>query len=317
MTIRELYEFAIERGIALDPRGEAALREQMEQARAEQEALSEAARVGVDTERTRNPFGDTRIVCGDPQTQVRRIVCGIDITGAEILMADRLRDHGQPVDLVVAHHTSAIGGGLGSRRDTIWPQVKMATDFGVPEHLAWKLVSAGAQGGPERSVDFRITQIAEGLGMPLITLHSPPDLYLFAWGRKVIEEDRPRTLGDLVARSNAAPEVRWLHERGQGTEIAVGDAKDPLGRVYFAFYGGWNPTPEMFEALCDAGCGTLWVVATSGELNEVARRRKVSIVVTPHYPADNIGLNGLFDDAMARFGPFEIVPSGNYVRTIN
>ena len=55
-------------------------------------------------------------------------------------------------------------------------------------------------------------------------------------------------------------------------------------------------------------------MATSEPLNEVARKRQASIVVVPHYPADNIGLNLLFDAAMARFGAFDVVGSSNYVR---
>jgi hypothetical protein len=55
-------------------------------------------------------------------------------------------------------------------------------------------------------------------------------------------------------------------------------------------------------------------VDTSPELNEVARRRNVSIVVIPHMPADNYGLNGLFDDAMARLGDFDVVETSNFVR---
>ena len=55
-------------------------------------------------------------------------------------------------------------------------------------------------------------------------------------------------------------------------------------------------------------------MATSDDLNEVARRRHVSIVVVPHYPADNLGLNLLLDAAMDRFGAFDVVECGNYVR---
>lgn len=313
MTVRELYEFCIQRGMELDPRGPEELRSQMAAAALELESLDDKGRASFDRERLRNPFGDTRIMHGDPDTEVRRLLCGIDIDGTEVLLADALRHHGRPVDLVVAHHASAPGGGLGSRLDTIWPQVKMLTDFGVPCHLAEKLIRKNA-GGDQRSHNYKINQIAQALGLAFMTIHSPADLYLWREGERVLREDRPRTVGDLVDICDSWPEVRWLMERGKGTEVAVGDRRDPLGKVYHCFYGGWNPTPEVFEAICDADCGTLWVVATSDELNEVARRRNVSIVVVPHYPADNYGLNRLLDDAMARFGDFDVVECSNFVR---
>lgn len=314
MTVRELYDFAIEKGVELDPRGADELRRQMDAARAEHEGLDERAKALFDTERLRNPFGDTRILNGPEDAQVRRLICGIDIDGTEVLMADALGRHGRPVDLIVAHHASAPGGGVGSRADTIRPQVKMLTDFGVPEHKAEKLIRVGAAAGEERSHNFKINQIAEALGLPFMTIHSPADLYLFCEGGRVLAQDQPRTVGDLVDICDAWPEVRFLRERGKGTEVAVGDRRDPLGKVYYCFYGGWNPTPEVFEAICDAGCGTLWVLATSEALNEVARRRLVSIVVVPHWPADNLGLNMLLDDAMARFGDFDVVECSNFVR---
>jgi len=314
MTMRELYEFAIERGVALEPRGEQALRRHMADLQNEYEGLEGRAKVLFDDERTRNPFGDTRMLCGDPDTEVRRIVCGIDIDGTEILLADRLKDHGQPVDLVVAHHASAPGGGVGSKSDVLWAQVRMLTDFGVPDYVAHKLIRKAVAEPDQRSTNYKINQIAEALGMPFMTIHGPADLYLFDEGHRIIRQQQPQTVGDLVQISDSWPEVQWLMARGLGTSVAVGDLSSPLGKVYICFYGGWNPTPEVFEAICDAGCGTLWVVATSAALDEVARRRNVSIVVTPHYPADNYGLNRLFDDAMDRFGQFDVVQTSNFVR---
>ena len=314
MTLRDLYNFSIERGLALDPRGEDAIRQGMADLATEYAGLTGKAQALFDAERLSNPFGDTRILCGDLDTEVRRLVCGINIAGPELLMADRLADKGRPVDLVVGHHASAPGG-VGSRRDTIWPQVKMLSDFGLPAHLAHKLVTRGAQGGPERPFDPTIMQVAAALGMPFMTIHSPADVYLLTDSARLLADEQPRTLADLVEITDAWPEVQWTMQRGKGTEIAVGDPKDPVGKVYACFYGGWNPTPEVFEALCDAGCGTLWVVDTSAELNEVARKRNVSIVVIPHCPADNYGINRLFDDAMDRFGDFDVVECSSYTRT--
>src|SRR3990172_5519105 len=44
MTVRELYGFAIERGLDLDPRGREALARQMDEARAEYDRLDEKGR---------------------------------------------------------------------------------------------------------------------------------------------------------------------------------------------------------------------------------------------------------------------------------
>lgn len=77
MTVRELYEFAIARGKALDPRGGDELDRQMQAVRAEYDGLDEATRRRFDPERFTNPFGDTRIACGDEDATVERLICGI------------------------------------------------------------------------------------------------------------------------------------------------------------------------------------------------------------------------------------------------
>jgi hypothetical protein len=312
MTVNDLYRFAIDKATELDPRGSQELARSLERVRVEYDALDEKAKQLFDKERLTNPFGDTRIVGGDPDATVERLVCGVNIYGAEVLLADALGRHGKPVDLVVEHHPSG-GGALGSRFDTLWPQVKMLTDVGVPAHRAEKLIRKTAD-EPQRSTDYQVNQIATALGIPMMSIHSPADIFLYAEGHRILREDRPETVGDLMDICDSWPEVQWMMDRGRATQVAVGDRRDPLGKVYAVFYGGRNPTPEVFEAICDADCGTLWVVDTSDDLNEVARRRHVSIVVVPHFPADNLGLNLLFDAAMERFGEFDVVDCGNYVR---
>lgn len=314
MTILDLYEFAIERGLALEPRGEAELRGLLAQAASHAESLTGADRLKFDQARLHNPFGDTRLLSGDPGTEVHRVLCGVNVDSGELLLADRLRDCGRPVDVVIAHHASAQGGGIGSREDILRAQVRMLTDFGVPAHRAEKLILPLAQAPGQRSTDYRLNQLAEALGLPLMTIHGPADLYVYQECRRVLRDDQPRTVGDLIAISDSWPEVQWFLQRGLGSSAAVGDPAALLGRTYCCFYGGWNPTPEVFEALCDAGCETLWVMDTGEPLNEVARRRGANIVVTPHMAADAGGLNRLFDAAMARFGDFDVVGVGGFVR---
>ena len=42
-----------------------------------------------------NPYADTRILYGDPDTEVSSILVGIDLEVGEVLLADRLREKGQ------------------------------------------------------------------------------------------------------------------------------------------------------------------------------------------------------------------------------
>src|SRR5687768_882093 len=95
--------------MALDVRGEDALRRQMAAAQSEYEALPDWRRPYFDLERTRNPFGDVRIANGPEDVELRAILLGINIGLPELLLADALRAKGRPIDAVIAHHTTGIG----------------------------------------------------------------------------------------------------------------------------------------------------------------------------------------------------------------
>ena len=314
MTLRELYRAAIEVGIAADRRGSEALDQQMRGLRERFDGMSEAEKAVFDQERLSNPFGDTRIACGNPDTQLSRVLLGIDIDASELLLATELTRRGQPVDAVIAHHASAIGGGLGSKYDTAIPQVAMAVEAGVPEPRAWKLVQE-VIGTEDSSWNLRSLQVAEALDLPLMTVHSPPDACLDEAAGAQIEREQPRTVGDLVDLAAAWPECQWLKEKTRhSVTVDVGDRRAPVGKVYRCLYGGWNPTPALFEELCKAGVGTFLVVASSASFRELAPKYGASIVVIPHYPADNAGINIMLDRIMPDGDTFDIVPVSNYVR---
>ncbi len=95
MNLREIYECAFRKGIELDPRGETGVEQYLLETKAEYEVLPEEERESFDLERLSNPFGDTRIVCGDERREVRSMLVGISIGEQEILRADALKKEGK------------------------------------------------------------------------------------------------------------------------------------------------------------------------------------------------------------------------------
>ncbi len=314
MTLGELYQAAIAVGMEADPRGHDALERQMQQLAEQYQQMSEADKRLFDTERLTNPFGDSRLVCGDPDTELNRVVIGIDIDGSELLLASELTRRGRKVDAVLAHHASAIAGGVGSKYDTAIPQVAMAVEAGVPEPRVWKLIQ-DLVGTEDTSWNLRVLQIAEALQMPLMCLHSPADACVYEFMQKQIAEEQPETVGEVLDLVTAWPECQWLIDKVRhAPSLDAGNAKAPVGKVYMCLYGGWNPTPALFEELCQAGVGTFIVVASTAEFRELANKYGASIVVIPHYPADNVGYNIMLDRIMPDGDEFEVVETSNYIR---
>ena len=313
MTVREVYQFAIQRGMELDPRGKEALQANLASLRERHAALSEEDKLLFDAERLNNPFGDTRIVCGDETTEVRRMVVGIDIRGSDVLLAEALGRSGRPVDLVMSHHTSGLGNAMASAEDTMNVQVHMMMEAGVPSHVAEKIVQSDYELHPPGE-DYATVQAAEALGVPLAAVHTPCDLHNHHVVGDFLQKARPARARDIVGFLKDLPECRWLMERGVAPRCLTGSPDDSVGRAYTCLIGGWNPTPAAFKAIAEAGIGTVIAVACTDELKRIAEEHRITFILYPHYPADSVGINLFLDSLMQEAGPIDIVPCSNFIR---
>ncbi|NCO39695.1 MAG: hypothetical protein COZ06_07795 [Armatimonadetes bacterium CG_4_10_14_3_um_filter_66_18] len=313
MNLQQLYEFAIQKGMEVDPRGRESLQERLRDVREEYEELSEKDRASFDLERLSNPFGDTRIVCGDTTTEVRRAMVGIDIEGQEILAAKMLSDQGTRVDAILAHHATALGRPLASVYDTVCVQVHMMTEVGVPLHVAEKVINADA-GNREPGENYRHAALAELLGVSILGVHTPTDNYGLCFTRALVAEQQPAKVKDLTELLAELPECKDSLRKGIPPKALVGAPKDSLGdRLYYCLTGGWNPTPTALKKIAEAGVGTVVMVSATGEHEQLARDHHMNLVRFPHYPFDSLGINLLLDD-LNRESPLDVVPCSNFTR---
>ena len=97
MKIYEAYELAIRTGMSADPRPDSEVRKVLDDARETYEKLPEDRKELFDPERLWNPYSDCRFsVMADEarEMEAERMMWGIDIGSAEVLLADRLRERG-------------------------------------------------------------------------------------------------------------------------------------------------------------------------------------------------------------------------------
>ena len=313
MTLREIYEFAIRKGFEVDPRGKEALEAKLAGLRKDYEAMSEADREVFDEERLTNPFGDTRIVCGDPDREVKRAMVGIDIHGQEILAAKILSARGTEIDAIIAHHATELGRPLASVFDAMESQVPMMAEVGVPRHVAEKLVKEEAA-DRDRGENYRHVALADLLGIGIVGIHSTPDNYCLKHLQMMVADEKPRTVSDLVDLLRTLPESKDSSRKGVPPKAVVGGGKDLLGdRVYYCVTGGWNPSARAFQKLADAGVGTVVMIVATEDHKKIARESQMNVVRFPHYASDSLGINLMLDDMLAE-SPMEIVPCSNFVR---
>ena len=109
MKLREIYETAVRMGIEADPRGKEGVDEFLARTKKRVRRLPDHLKELADPEELTNPFNDTRIYVGDPDTEVTTLLGGIDMNTGEVLLADRLREKGTPIDAIYTHHPEGWG----------------------------------------------------------------------------------------------------------------------------------------------------------------------------------------------------------------
>ena len=82
-------------------------------------------------------YADTSILNGRPDTEVKKILVGIDIEVAELLLADRIRAQ-EGLDLVIAHHPE--GKAYARLHEVMQVQVDILRQAGVKEAVAKQLL---------------------------------------------------------------------------------------------------------------------------------------------------------------------------------
>ncbi len=316
MTVRDIYRNSVQIGKRFDPRGESGVAEYLRNLQAEYDSLPEDRRHTFDPERLWNPWGDTRIVTGPEDVEVRRVLVGIEIHGQEILLASELNRRGAKhrIDCIVGHHSTCLARSGANIQDIMILQVPMMVEVGVPFYKAEKVVRKDIESKslPE---NYQNAAIAENLGIPVIGIHTPTDNYGLHFTRQLVAEHQPQTVGDLVEMLQAIPEcdVACSRRTSRAPEALVGSAKDSLGTIYYCLTGGWNPSPSAFRLIAKAGVGTCVMVDASEEHKKIADEFNMSIVRFPHFPADSLGINLLLDELQLE-SPLGVVACSNFTR---
>ena len=115
MHVYDAYQLAIKTGMSKDLRPKDEVDEVIAEANAQYEALPDDRKDMFDDERLWNPYADTRFsACVElaKETPAECMMWGIDISSAEVLLADRLREKGKNISCLVAHHPLGTASGF-------------------------------------------------------------------------------------------------------------------------------------------------------------------------------------------------------------
>ncbi len=313
MKIGEIYRLAVELGMEKDPRSKEKVEELLKKEQKKYDELKDDEKKDFDLESLNNPYSDTRILYGDPEREVKRVLAGIDMETAEVLLADRLRERGTAVDLIIAHHPE--GKAVAALHRVMKLQEDVLAKFGVPINVAEGILASRiseVQRGLMPLNHNRAVDAARLLDIPMMCVHTPADNCVNDYLQRLFDEQKPETLNDVVKILKEIPEYSEAAKHSAGPTIVVGGKERRAGKIMVDMTGGTSGSENAYAKLATAGVGTVVVMHLTEKHRQEAEKNHVNVVVAGHMASDSLGLN-LFLDQLAARG-VEILPCAGLIR---
>jgi putative NIF3 family GTP cyclohydrolase 1 type 2 len=313
LKIKEIYQLAIEKGIDQDPRSRETVMKVLEKEKKFYDELKEAEKKEFDQDKLFNPYGDTRVLYGDPEHEVSRVISGIDMETAEVLLADRINGRGTKIDLIIAHHPE--GKAMAALYQVMSLQEDVLAKFGVPINVAEGIMASRINEVKRGLMPLnhnRAVDAARLLDIPFMCIHTPADNHVNTFLQKLMDERQPETLDDVIKILKEIPEYAEAVKYNAGPTIVLCSKKSRAGKIMLDMTGGTGGSDEAFGKLAIAGVGTLIVMHIGEKQRKEAEKNHINVIIAGHMASDSLGLN-LFLDELVRRG-VEVLPCAGLMR---
>jgi hypothetical protein len=222
-----------------------------------------------------------------PGENLHRVLLGLDIGTAELLMARQLA-----YDAVIAHHPV----GLPHR---VWPvyqrHVELMTAAGVPEEAARAAIQPELQAlqveGQARNYE-QVPQAARRLGMPFLNIHCPLD----ELGRRVMQGTVDELLAaqpgaSLAAVAEALADLPAARRAETDVAIRLGEPEAPAGKVLVSHAAYTNGGHRVASTCFRHGIDTvIYIHISSADLERLQADGRGQLIVTGHIVGDAFGI---------------------------
>jgi putative NIF3 family GTP cyclohydrolase 1 type 2 len=313
MKLIDVYRTAIKLGREADVRSAKEIGTELKREKEKHEKLDAKGKKRFDADRLWNPYADSRLLYGDPRKEVKEMLWGIDVTSAEIVLADRLRERGRNVDAVMSHHPTGLA--RSTFPEVMHAMEHMMEDFGVPINVAEDVIAPRikeVQRGVHPANFNQAVDACRLLDVPFMCLHSPCDMLGQRFVQKLMDKKRPERVCDVIDLLSEIPEYDMAMKLNNHPEVVVGDRGRKAGKIMVKFAGGTAGPKEMYDSLSKAGVGTFVCMHLPENHLEEARKAHINVIVAGHMASDSVGLN-LMADSMEEKG-VHITPFSGLLR---
>ncbi len=313
MKLKAIYDLFVEMGIENDPRGRKAIKKQLKKKMDEYKESKGPEREEFDKEGLKNPFSDTRILYGNENSEIKSILAGIDMEVGEVLLADRLREKGERIDLIVSHHPEAKA--LVGLSDVMSMQADIWEHHGVPINIGDALITDRMREVQRAFLPLNHTRHIDAtklLDIPFLCAHTVADNMVSTYVQRIMDDIKPDTLKEIIDKLKEVPEYKIASKTSIGPTIIVGSPKKRAGKVMVDMTGGTSGPKKVIEKLADAGVGTIVGMHMNEKSRDEAAKHHINVVIAGHIPSDAIGMNLLLD-AIEKKG-VNIIPCSGLIR---
>jgi len=314
MKTKDIQNLAVNLGIDADFRGRNGVQKLLDEKKKKFQRLSLQEQAEFDRDALENPYLDSGIYNVSDDKEIKKVLVGIDIGPAEVLLAKELGG----IDLIISHHP--MGKGLAQLADVMDLQCDVLSFYGVPinisEGLMRERISEVAR-GVNASNHQRTVDMAKLLKINLMNSHTPCDNLAAKFLKDLVENPpaggKIERVGELIDVLKSVPEYKEAMKIGVGPKIFVGAPDNHCGKIALSeITGGTEGSPKLYEKMAQAGIGTVVGMHVSEEHKKEAESAHVNIVIAGHISSDSLGVN-LFMDELEKQG-IEIVPCSGFTR---
>jgi len=297
-------------GVEADFRGKEGVQKLLDRKKVQFQKLSLQEQEEFDKEALINPYMDSGVMHVAEDKEIKRVLVGIDIEPAEILLAKHLGN----IDLVIAHHPE--GRGLAQLADVMHLQADVLAQYGVPINVAESLmrvrISEVARGvnaiNHQRTIDM-----AKLLGVNLMVAHTPADNLVAKFLKDLIDQKNPEYVSDILTILKELPEYKEAMKIGVGPKLFVGAPENRAGKIAVTeITGGTEGSVQIYQKMANVGIGTVIAMHTTEDRRKEAEASHLNIVIAGHMSSDSLGMNLLMDELQKQ--GIEIVACSGFTR---
>jgi hypothetical protein len=304
VTLEEIYKKSVDIGKAHDPRSKKDLKAYMKEKKDALKKMTKEQKQ-LHSDRSWNPYDDTRIIHGGGSLKVECVYVSIDCETPELLLIDRLNEKRKaakkkPIDLALTHHpeSTALEGLVGVMEDI---QVATMKEAGVPENLTAGTLKE-RMGDIAKSIHadnlHRSRNAAQLLDIPMMCAHTIADNVAYTTTMKILKKLQPRKVKDVVAALEKIPHFKEaMKDYDCPVDVQTGSPDAWAGKVFVeGFTGGTDGSEDILKYLSqNAHVGTTIAMHKSKKHRDEANKHHMNSIICNHMAADSLGMQPLVD----------------------